>query len=231
MDTGTEMTLWEITEVLGRLPHASNTTLLARTNDGLVVYKPARGEAPLWDFEHGTLAAREVLTYEVAHAAEWDIVPETALVEGPFGLGSVQRFIEENFEFDPVEMINNGYHQLWSTAVLDILINNADRKAGHVIEEAESGHLYCIDHGVSFHKDPKLRTVLWAFAERPLPDEMVAAVESVETAMTNGLHGRIAELLSTAEADATAERVATLLANPVHPPPPTDRPPVPWPVW
>ena len=226
------MSIWEIAEVLGRLPNASNATLLARTTDDeLVVYKPEKGERPLWDFEHGTLAAREVLTYEVARATGFDLVPATTLIDGPFGQGSAQRYIEEDFEFDPVDMINNGADDLWPVAVLDVLINNADRKAGHIIAETDTGHLWCIDHGVSFHEEPKLRTVLWAFSGRPIPTDMLAAVQAVQAALDDDLHTRIRQLLSATEADAVSRRVADLLTNPVHPPPPTDRPPVPWPIW
>ena len=223
---------WEIAEVLGRLPNSSNATLLARTRtDELVVYKPEAGERPLWDFADGTLAARELLTYEVAVAAGFDLVPETVLAEGPHGHGSLQRFIDENLEFDPVEMINRGADSLWPVAVLDLLINNADRKAGHILSETGSGHLWCIDHGVSFHFEPKLRTVLWAFSGRRLPDAMIAAVERVRDALTTGLADRIESLLSAEESGATVARVDELLADPVHPHPPTDRPPMPWPVW
>ena len=223
---------WEITEVLGRLPNSSNATLLSRTSSGgLVVYKPESGERPLWDFTHGSLAAREVLTYEVSAAAGFSIVPETMLVEGPFGRGSAQRFIEEDFDFDPVDMINSGAEILWPVAVLDLLINNADRKAGHVIAEVRTGDMFCIDHGVSFHEEPKLRTVLWAFAERTLPGEMIDAVANVQEALGDGLHARISALLTESEADAAASRAATLLEYPIHPLPPTDRPPMPWPVW
>lgn len=226
------MSGWEIEEVLGRLPHSSNTTLLARTSgDQLVVYKPERGERPLWDFDLGTLAAREVLTYEVSQAAGFTLVPPTILIDGPLGRGSAQLFIEEDFEFDPVDMINNGTDELWPVAVLDLVINNADRKAGHIISQADNGHLWCIDHGVSFHSQPKLRTVLWAFSGRAFPDNMVAAVRRLQTGLGKGLHARICELLSKPEADAVGQRVADLLASPVHPPPPIDRPPVPWPVW
>lgn len=226
------MPSWEIAEVLGRLPNSSNATLLARTTDeAFVVYKPARGERPLWDFDHGSLAAREVLTYEVSDAAGLDLVPETVLGDGPYGQGSLQAFVDEDFEFDPVDMINTGAEELWPVAVLDLLINNADRKAGHVIAERVSGHVWCIDHGVTFHHEPKLRTVLWAFAGRPLPGPMLEAVGRLVEAMEGGLHGRISTLLSTEEADATAARAASLLTEPVHPHPPIDRPAVPWPVW
>ena len=226
------MISWEIAEVIGQLPNSSNVTLLARaTDDTLLVYKPQRGERELHDFGRGTLAAREVLAYETAEACGMPIVPPTALIEGPFGSGSAQRFVEENFEFDPVDMINKGADVLWPLALLDVLINNADRKAGHIISETGSGRLWGIDHGVSFHEEPKLRTVLWAFADRPLPDAMVKATIAIQQRLAEGFHERLSDLLSEREADALQERVSMLIDNPVHPHPPTDRPAMPWPVW
>ena len=225
------MNNWEITEVLGRLPNSSNVTLLAETEaHGLIVYKPQAGEQRLWDFEPGSLAVREVLTYELSKAAGFDLVPETVLLEGPMGPGSAQRFVTENVEFDPTEMIVEGAEPLWPVAVLDIVANNADRKAGHFISETGTGHLYCIDHGVTFHAEPKLRTVLWSFANRTLPPSMVTALEKLANALEQGLMTRVTDLLSEKEAQAFAWRVRDLQQNPVHLGPPTDRPPVPFPV-
>ena len=222
---------WTIAEVLGRFRNASNATLLAATSTGrLVVYKPEQGQRPLYDFDCRTLPAREVLTFEVSEAAELFSVPETRPVEGPFGPGSAQEFVDEDEEFDPAALINRADSRLWPVATLDLLINNADRKAGHVISD-RSGNLWCIDHGVTLHTQPKLRTVMWGFSGRRLPDNMVAAVRRLEKALDHQLHARAAELLSGPEADALAERVNDLLAEPVHPFPPTDRPPLPWPVW
>ena len=222
---------WTVTEVLGRFRNASNATLLAATSTGrLVVYKPEQGQRPLYDFDCRTLPAREVLTFEVSVAAGLSSVPETRPVEGPFGPGSAQEFVDEDDEFDPAPLINRADARLWPVATLDLLINNADRKAGHVIAD-RSGHLWCIDHGVTLHTQPKLRTVMWGFSGQRLPDNMVAAVRRLEKALDDQLHARAAELLSRREADALAERVNDLLAEPVHPFPPTDRPPLPWPVW
>ena len=222
---------WTITDVLGRFRNASNATLLATTDMGrLVVYKPEQGQRPLHDFDCRTLPAREVLTFEVSEAAGLRSVPETRPVEGPFGPGSAQKFVDVDEEFDPALLINRADDKLWPMATLDLLINNADRKAGHVIAD-RSGHLWCIDHGVTLHTQPKLRTVMWGFSGLPLPDDMVAAVRRLEKELDHRLHARAAELLSRREADALVDRVKNLLAEPVHPYPPTDRPPLPWPVW
>ncbi|MDH3500203.1 MAG: SCO1664 family protein [Acidimicrobiia bacterium] len=228
------MTAWqpEIAEVLGRLPFASNATLLARsTIDELVVYKPEKGERPLWDFPSGTLAAREVLAYDVSSAAGLDVVPETVLAEGPYGVGSVQRFIDEDQSFDPVPMINASDAALWPIAVFDILANNADRKVGHILRDRSSGRLWSIDHGVTFHDESKLRTVLWAFAGCELPAAMVAAVERLAGALPAVLAGAGAIALSEYETDALTRRIERLRARPVHPDPPMDRPAMPWPLY
>lgn len=220
-----------VSEIIGRFRNASNATLLARTEEGeMVVYKPERGERPLWDFTPGTLAAREVLTFQTSQAAGLEVVPETLFAEGPFGPGSAQRFVEADPEFDAAGPINDADPSLWPVAVLDVLINNADRKAGHFLMDAE-GRLWCIDHGVTFHSEAKLRTVLWNFAGRPLPEEMVGAAGRLREALRGWLYAEVMRLLGKPEADALTGRVEGLLDNPVHPPPPEDRPPIPWPVW
>ena len=220
-----------VTEIIGRFRNASNATLLARTEEGeMVVYKPERGERPLWDFTPGTLAAREVLTFQTSQAAGLGVVPETLFAEGPFGPGSAQRFVEADPEFDAAGPINDADPSLWPVAVLDVLVNNADRKAGHFLKDA-GGRLWCIDHGVTFHSEAKLRTVLWNFAGRPLPKEMVGAAGRLREALRGWLYAEVMRLLGKPEADALTGRVEGLLDNPVHPPPPEDRPPIPWPVW
>ena len=225
-DTG-----WTITEIIGRFRNASNATLLASTDvGGLVVYKPEQGQRPLHDFDCHTLPAREIVTFEVSEAAGLSLVPETLAAEGPFGPGSAQRFVDVDEEFDPAPLINQTDAQLWPVVTLDLVINNADRKAGHVIAD-RSGNLWCIDHGVALHTQPKLRTVMWGFSGLPLPSDMVVAIRRLEKALERQLHTRTSELLSGREADALAERVQRLLEEPVHPFPPTDRPPLPWPVW
>ncbi len=221
-----------IINVVGRMPYASNATLLVDLDDGQQgIYKPADGERPLWDFPFGTLAAREVLTWEVSAAMGLSIVPPTYLVEGPFGLGSNQLFIKEDFEFDPRPLLEEPSERLWPFAVLDVVINNADRKLGHIIVEEQTNDLWAIDNGLSFHDEEKLRTILWGFAGRPIPELLIDGLVNLSITLRAGLHARVGELLSRAEADALATRTARLLETGVHPHPPHDRPAVPWPMW
>ena len=218
----------EISEVVGRFVDASNATLLARTVSGdKVVYKPTAGERPLWDFPIETLAAREVLTYEVAAALELDIVPETVLGDGPYGVGAIQRFIDIDPTFDPVAAVQSGSADLWPLAVLDIVTNNADRKLGHVISDGR--RLLGIDHGLTFHPEDKLRTVLWGWSGQAIPDELVTSLTGLQLAISGELGDRVEALLGAEERVALTERLVELLASPVHPHPPTDRPPMPWP--
>ena len=222
----------ELVEVLGRLPYASNATLLALDADGhRWVYKPERGEEPLWDFPWRTLAAREVLSYEVSDAMGLDLVPETLEAEGPFGPGSAQRFVDEDPRFDPRPLFEPKLSaQLWPFAIFDIVANNADRKIGHVLR-ATDGRLWAIDNGLTFHREDKLRTVLWGFAGAPVPPHLLSAVHALAVRLEEGLVERAATLLSGVEAAALCSRVERLLADGVHPLPPEDRPPVPWPAW
>ena len=214
------------------MPYASNTTLLARDDlGGRWVYKPERGENPLWDFAWRTLAAREVLTYEVASGMGLDLVPETLLADGPFGPGSAQRFVDEDFDFDPRHLfVPRVSPQLWPMAVLDLVCNNADRKLGHVIRDNTTDRLWAIDHGLTFHVEPKLRTVLWGFAGETIPAELVQALTTLQSQLASGLAARVSKLLSPEEAGGLSERVESLLLHPVHPLPPDDRPAVPWPM-
>jgi hypothetical protein len=197
----------------------------------LWVYKPERGENPLWDFAWRTLAAREVLTYEVATGLGLDLVPETILADGPFGPGSAQRFVDEDFDFDPRPLFTPELdRRLWPVAVLDIVCNNADRKIGHVIHDKTTDRLWAIDHGLTFHADPKLRTVLWGFAGEPIPAPLVEALIALKALLTVGLAERVSHLLSEEEAHGLDDRIEQLLRAPVHPHPPDDRPAFPWPL-
>ncbi len=224
------MTGWspEVGEVVGRFRRASNATFLARTVAGeLVIYKPTAGERPLWDFPPDTLAAREALTYEVSEGLGFGVVPETALGEGPLGRGSIQRFVEVDDEFDPVALLAGPDPVLWPIAILDVVCNNADRKAGHLMRAG--GRIFGVDHGLTFHPEEKLRTVLWNFAGAVVPAEHVDALRRLGRALERSLGARIAELVGNEAAAATAHRVEALLADPVHPLPPDDRPALPWP--
>jgi len=215
------------------MPYASNATLLAMDGDGgQWVYKPERGESQLWDFPWRSLANREVLTYEVASAMQVDLVPETVLADGPLGPGSAQKFVNEDFDFDPRPLFAPELDlRLWPVAVLDLVTNNADRKIGHLIREVGGERLWAIDHGLTFHPEPKLRTVLWGFGGQPIPDALVSAVKGLRSQLAQTLGSRVEQLLSGGEAEAVAARVDFLLENPIHPWPPDDRPAVPWPIW
>ncbi len=223
---------WEIADVVGFLPNASNATLLAVITSGdFVVYKPAAGERPLWDFPPGTLPRREVLTYEVSHALGLGVVPETRLLDGPHGEGSAQRFVAEDPEFDPRQLFLPHLHpSLWPIALLDILCDNADRKVGHILRDGETERLWAIDNSLTFNVEPKLRTVLWGFAGETFPPSLADALVRLELGL-EVLVARVAELLTHREAAVFETRARSVLADRTHPQPPTDRPPVPWPVY
>lgn len=223
-----------MSKVKGLLPYASNTTLLAELATGeAVVYKPGDGERPLWDFAYGTLGVREVLTYETALAmGRTDLVPETWLANGPLGQGSAQRLLDEDFDFDAASLVSPRMHPwTWPVALLDIVTNNADRKLGHMIRSRSDGSLWAIDHGLTFHEDDKLRTVLWGHAACPFPEEQRDELRALSEALGSWLGDRVAELLDNAAANAFEQRVQRLTANPVHPEPPRERPAIPWPVY
>lgn len=209
----------------GLLPGASNATLLARDAGGAPwVYKPIKGERPLWDFPHGTLAHREVACYRLSEALGLGVVPKTVMAEGPYGVGSAQRFLDEDFEWDPRPLIVAGDASLWPIALLDIVANNADRKVGHFLRQPGESRIWAIDNGLTFHPHDKLRTVLWSFAGRELPGELVERLGGAVT-------GPVEPFLSAEEIGALAARVSALRSRPVHPAPPGDRPPMPWPIW
>lgn len=222
-------------EVLGLLPYSSNYTMLAKVSQAgaevLAVYKPRRGERPLWDFAPGSLAAREVAAYLVSEAAGWGIVPPTVLRrDAPLGDGSLQLFVPHDPERHCFVIMEERLEELAPFAAFDAVANNADRKAGHVIEEA-SGKLWGVDHGLTFHVEPKLRTVIWSFADQVIPPSLSADLERLEERLTNegALGGELAALLSPVEAEATRARVQALLASGRFPPPGDDRP-LPWPL-
>ncbi len=226
------MSGWTIAEVVGFLPNASNATLLAVTESGdFVVYKPSRGERPLRDFPTGTLPQREVLTFEVSDTLGLGVVPETRMVDGPHGEGSAQRYVSEDLEFDHRSLFLPDLDpSLWPIALLDIVCDNADRKVGHILKDGVTGQLWAIDNSLTFNHEPKLRTVLWGFAGEQVPVELDEALTRLE-AQLDTLTERVSELLAPTEAMAFGERARRLLIERRHPEPPTDRPPVPWPVF
>lgn len=219
-------------EVLGLLPYSSNYTFLTRVApETLAVYKPRRGERPLWDFPHGSLAGREAAAYLVSEAGGWHIVPPTVLREdAPLGPGSLQLFIEHDPERHYFTLMEERAEELVGFASFDVVINNADRKSGHVIEDA-GGRLWAVDHGVTFHLEDKLRTVIWAYAGLPLDAGTIGRLETLGATLAEpgGLGESLEELLTGAEVAATLARTESLLVEGRFPPPPADRP-LPWPL-
>jgi uncharacterized repeat protein (TIGR03843 family) len=194
------------------------------------VYKPIAGERPLWDFPAGTLAGREVAAYAVSRATGWDVVPPTVMRDGPFGPGMCQLWIHHDTGVDLIALSRRTDHAgLRDMAVFDAVVNNADRKIGHLLPVA-GGHLYGCDHGVCFAEDYKLRTVLWQWRGKSLPRRSVEALRRLHAELAEGpLVAALSGLLTESEINATKIRVETLLKHRVHPYPPADWPAVPWP--
>jgi uncharacterized repeat protein (TIGR03843 family) len=219
--------------VEGRLVEASNATLYCAVSLGdrtaACVYKPVAGERPLWDFPDGTLAERELAAYEVSAASGWTIVPPTVYRDGPYGPGMVQLWIDTDEDVDIVALVRRAdSEQLRRIAVFDAVINNADRKGGHLLP-TPAGHIYGVDHGVTFNVDEKLRTLLWQWAGQPLTDEAVDVLSTLRAELEGGLGARLHELLTTREVRRTVRRVDRLLTDRCHPWPDEDRPAIPWP--
>lgn len=221
-------------EVLGALPNSSNAALLVRCVDGedsrIAVYKPMRGEAPLWDFPDGTLHRREVAAFELARALGWPRVPPTVLRDGPFGPGSVQLFItfDPNEHFFTMEVERADVFR--RVAMFDIAVNNADRKGGHCLL-GDDDEVWVIDHGVCFAVEPKLRTVIWTFVDEPLPADAVADLERVRADLEAGgaLATELGALLAPDEVDEVGLRIDRLLADGRFPEPEPGVRPFPWP--
>lgn len=219
-------------EVLGRMPWASNQTFLAKITGGdaepLVVYKPKRGERPLWDFPRGTLCSREVACFLVSEALQWVIVPPTVLRDGPLGDGMAQLFIDHDPDRHYLNLCDDHAARFRQFAAFDVVVNNADRKSGHCIQ-ASDGHIWGIDHGVTFHAAQKLRTVIWDFAGEPVPIEVQRDLEMLGRMLRGELGSRLSSLLSDGEVEMTASRIERLVVAGVFPQPRTDYP-YPWPV-
>jgi uncharacterized repeat protein (TIGR03843 family) len=215
--------------VTGRLIDASNATLYARaTLEGseiACIYKPIAGERPLWDFQSGNLAQREYATFLLSNKLKIDVVPPTLLREGPYGMGMVQAWIEIDTEIDLMTFFQKDEPQLRQLALFDAMINNTDRKIGHLIPTAE-GHLYACDHGVTFHEEDKLRTVLWQWAGNPLQEEEVSLLKRATSILEEV---QFSDLLTESELDAARSRISRIIREGEFPHPSEDWPAVPWP--
>ncbi len=219
-------------DVQGRIVDASNATLYCAVSGNGVettcVYKPVAGERPLWDFPDGTLAAREVASFVVSDATGWDLVPPTVLRDGPFGPGMVQLWVDTDETVDLGVLARSDHPDLARMAVLDAVINNADRKGGHLLP-TEQGRVFGIDHGVCFSVEDKLRTLLWQWRGDPLSDEAVEVLQELRSALDGDLGELLRRLLEHREVRSTTRRIDRLLRGGTYPMPSGDWPAVPWP--
>lgn len=219
----------------GLMPDSSNYTFLVRVSDGdlngLGIYKPRRGERPLWDFPRGTLCQRETAAFVVSTALGWNIIPPTVLRDAePHGFGSVQLYIDADPNIHYFSLRGAYDETFQRIAAFDVLVNNADRKGGHVLQSSD-GRIWGIDHGITFHVETKLRTVIWEYAGQPLPPELLDDIrafserlESEDDSVTSAL----ASLLDPQEIDALKRRAARMLRRPLFPHPGGSRS-TPWP--
>ena len=216
-------------KIVGRLVDASNATLQAVIQDSdplvKVIYKPIAGEKPLWDFEDGNLASRELSAFIVSDEAGFQVVPFTILRDGPFGIGMVQQWIEINNKVDIVEFGQSEDKQLKRLALFDAVINNTDRKFGHLLLD-DSGKLFGCDHGVAFHKEDKLRTVLWQFAGQDFDQE---EIDLLKTLLKTDWHEKLSDYLTADEIQALNVRIQKLFNQRKFPEPSLTWPAVPWP--
>ncbi|KRF17449.1 phosphatidylinositol kinase [Nocardioides sp. Soil797] len=241
-------------EIVGRVMPASNATFIGLVSGLQVAYKPVAGERPLWDFPDGNLAQREVAAYAVSEALGWNVVPTTVLRDGPHGPGMVQAWAEPDIEVAPIDVVPEGtlpdgylhvfdavgpddepvalVHEdslpLRRMAVFDVIINNGDRKGGHVLAITD-GHRFGVDHGVSFHVDNKLRSVLWGWLGEALRPDEIEAVRRVRD--DDALGRRLADLITPVELDAFHTRCEVLLTAGVLPAPSGEWPAIPWPAF
>ncbi|MGH2344282.1 MAG: SCO1664 family protein [Chloroflexota bacterium] len=216
----------------------SNGTFLITMNDqegagqSHAVYKPRRGESPLWDFPRGSLYKREVGTYLVSDALGWGLVPPTVARNGPYGMGSVQLFIEHDTE----EYFRSPTHRdpksAEAIALLDLILNNADRKTEHCLQGLD-GRTWAIDHGLTFHIEPKLRTVIWDFAGQPIRPDLLEDLRRLPGALRESapLYAALGALICDEEIMAVRRRVGRLLKSGCHPDPGTGRRAQPWAFW
>lgn len=216
-------------ELKGQFTFGSNYTFLVDViyQDKKIpaVYKPTKGEQPLWDFEENTLALREVAAYIVSENLGFHIVPFTTLrEEGPYGAGSLQLYVEHDPNYHYFNFSNADKLLLKPVALFDLLINNADRKGGHVFFETDSHKLFAIDHGICFHEDDKLRTVLWDFGGQAIPDDLLSLLS-----LHSNLRTDLEPYLSPSEITALQSRADSILERKIFPRQPRDRRVIPWP--
>ena len=233
------------------MSNASNATLLVKDSNAQYIYKPVSGERPLWDFPDGTLANRERAAYLTSELLGWNLVPRTELIEGPFGLGSVQDWVEAQVNTvdlfahsevpddwinvlsgrdergQRVVLAHSSDEKLKRVALFDAIINNADRKASHILT-TEAGEHFLIDHGVTFHYEPKLRTVLWGWVDTTISDhdldDLALLAESIDSS-------ELAQLLDELEVSALHQRIADLIDSKKYPSPSDEWPAIPWPIF
>ena len=207
--------------LIGLLPRASNYTFLGEVSGAggpvPVVYKPREGEIPLCDFPEGTLCQREVAAYLVSERLGWPNIPPTILRDGPHGEGSVQLFVDHDPSEHYFTLRERRAEDLRAVAAFDVVVGNGDRKAGHCLD-GRDGKLWVVDHGICFHEQPSLRTVVWEFAGEPVPQSLLDGVERLADDLRGGpLTQSLAGLLTGEEILATAERARSLLASGTYP--------------
>ena len=217
--------------VTGRLVDASNATLFGTIVEGedevRVIYKPVSGERPLWDFPDGNLAQREYAAFLISEIGGWSLVPLTILRDGPFGIGMVQQWIDIDESVDLALFYREDNSSLRAMALFDAVVNNTDRKIGHLIP-APDGKLYGCDHGVTFHEEDKLRTVLWQWASMNLSDQEIEQLRTLRESLI-AEEESLTSLISAVEFKALLGRVDRLLAQKIFPEPSDEWPAVPWP--
>lgn len=233
-----------ITEILARgkveaehglMRWSSNYTFLVSVTHEdttiMGVYKPQKGERPLWDFPDGMLCKREMASYLTSETLGWQIVPPTVLRQGPHGLGSLQFYVDHDPEMNYFEFEANKIPQVKRICVFDYLVNNADRKGGHCLVDNQ-GHVWGIDHGITFHSSPKLRTVIWDFAGEPIQDTILADLDRLCQPLTDAsstFHRALRDLITDREIDSFHHRTRYLLKTRKFPEPGAGGPNYPWP--
>ena len=232
-DAHLELLKTGVINVTGRLVDASNATLFASIESdiaqGQCIYKPIVGERPLWDFPDGQLAHREYAAFLISELLSLHIVPPTVLRDGPFGIGMVQLWIDIDEEIDLAHFFSQDDPQLRTMALFDAIINNTDRKIGHLLPD-KSGHVYGCDHGVTFHSEYKLRTVLWQWAGEALLETEIEILRNALSGFAE-IEDALKDYLTQDEIDALELRIKELLESATFPLPNPDWPSIPWPAF